>query len=326
MGRRCSVAASATLAAVVMLAAGCSASGRSLATGRPAGRVVAGAPPTTFPGVRTPRPSIESTLPVLDEPLAGVPRALGSWTLVGRTAVPGPYSDQGLATVSRIPGPVKIVYAGILTIPKVLQDEGWNHVGDPDGWHGWLVMPFQGGPDVRAKLFQVTAPDGVVTRALHSLEPGEEPNNSFAAVTPDGLWTVSGEWGVERRLLVFPTPAINSSSPGGRPLPLVATVALRTPVSDLQGCAFTSPIDLVCTDAEDLLGLKLDHPIQPNHALAAAVHTIGSIPEVGGCQGSYEPEGVDVDRTLGQLRIEVSQPGICKLLTQVYEYRDGGAD
>jgi hypothetical protein len=240
--------------------------------------------------------------------------------------VPGPYSDQGIATVSQISGRTKIVYTGSLTITKALQAQGWNHVGDPDGWNGWLVTPFQGGPHTNAKLFQVRAPHGAVSLAVHSLTPGEETNNSFAAVTPDGLWTVSGEWGAERRLLVFPTPLINPSSSAGSPLLLAGTIALLQPVTDLQGCAFTSSTNILCTDANDLLELQLDDPIQPDHMPSATVHTIGSIPEVGGCQGAYEPEGIDVDRALGQLRIEVSQPGICNLLTQVYEYRDQSAN
>lgn len=55
--------------------------------------------------------------------------------------------------------------------------------------------------------------------------------------------------------------------------------------------------------------------------VTGAVRDVGPLPEVGGCAGAYEPEGVDVDRSLGQLRVEISQPGPCNLLTQVYEYR-----
>jgi hypothetical protein len=115
---------------------------------------------------------------------------------------------------------------------------------------------------------------------------------------------------------------INASSPAGRALALVATIALDQPVNDLQGCAFTSSTSLVCSDGEDLVGVQLDHPIRPYHVLPATVHIIGPIPAMGGCQGAYEPEGVDVDRPLRQLRLEVSQPGICSLLTEVYEYRE----
>jgi hypothetical protein len=267
-------------------------------------------PPTTA--------AVVSSLPVLHGQVTGVPATLGPWILVGRTYVPGPFSDQGLATVREADDQTQIVYSGTLTVTRALRAEGWDHVGDPDGWNGWLVSPFQG--DAGAKMFEVTAPSGAVTQAVHALVPGEDASNSFAAVTPDGQWTVSAEWGLERRLLVFPTPVINRSYATARNLPLAATITLQQPVDDLQGCAFATATSLVCTDADDLLDVELNRPVQPAAQLSAMVRAVGALPEVGGCQGGYEPEGVDIDRARQQLRIEISQPGICNALTQVYEY------
>ena len=96
--------------------------------------------------------------------------------------MPGPYSDQGLATVSPAPGPDSDRRRREPVHPRGLAGgHRWNHVGDADGWNGWLVNPFQGGAGARAKLFHVAAPGGGVTRALHPLVPGEQTNNSFAA-------------------------------------------------------------------------------------------------------------------------------------------------
>lgn len=272
-------------------------------------------PPTTTP------PPVYSSLPVLttSQP-AGIPTGLGRWRLAGRTEVPGPYSDQGLATVSRPGGRTEIVYDGTHSVTASLLAQGWNHVGDPDGWDGWVVTPFQGGPGSRAKMFQVTSPGGAVIRSVHALDRGETANNSFAAVSPDGLWTLSAEWGVETRLLVFPTPVVNPAAPAGQPLRSAGNVTLDQAVTGLQGCGFMSATSLICTDQSHVVELDLDHPVGQGGRVSASVRVLGPVPEAGGCPGPYEPEGVDVDRALGQLRIEVSQPGVCSLLTQVYEY------
>ena len=307
------------LAFMVISSAGCGAAGRPSPPRRSA---LAAAPPPP-PAVPV-APVVGSTLPILGTQLTGLPATLGSWTLIDRTEVPGAFSDQGLATVSKPAGGTAIFYTGSATVGPGLQAEGWNHVGDPDGWNGWLVTPFQGGPGSRSKMFQAESPDGAVITAVHPLVGGEMANNSFAAVTPDGQWTVSAEWGAEQRLLVFPTPMVNRSYAAGQPLPLAATVHLDKEVSDLQGCAFATATTLLCSDSSDLLRIDLNRPVQPDSLLAGSVSTVGALPEVGGCSGPYESEGVDVDRPLGQLRLEMSQPGVCHLATQVYAYRWAG--
>lgn len=263
-----------------------------------------------------------SSLPVLtDANLAGIPPSLGSWVLTGRTEVAGPYADQGVATVDRPGGRTEIVYTGTLTVTRELQAHGWTHVGDPDGWNGWLVEPFQGGPGTTAKMFRVTSPDGTVTQRMHPLAPGEAPNNSFAAVSPDGMWIVSGEWGTERRLLVLPMPGVNPAAPALGPLPLSGTVTLNEPVANLQGCAFSTATRLLCTDAAQVLELDLDRPVGGLGQQLARVRPLGPVPMYSDCQGTYEPEGLDVERVRRELRIEVAPPRPCNVLMQVYEYR-----
>ncbi|HET9075986.1 MAG TPA: hypothetical protein VFN68_03565 [Acidimicrobiales bacterium] len=251
---------------------------------------------------------------------------------MGRTDVFGPGSNQGLATVTGSDGATRTVYTGSLTISAALRAAGWVHVGDPDSWHGWLVEPFQGPDGATAKMFRVTSPQGRITDAVHPLSPGEAANNSFAAVTPDGQWTVSGEWGEEDRLLVFPTPVVNTATRPGSPLPLSGTIALDRPVRDVQGCAFVSSTRLVCASSDPatdlwpvpdpLLQIDLAGPLSATSAGGPArVTLLGPIPLISPCPGTYEPEGVDMDRVTGILSLEVAPPGVCRLVTQVYRYR-----
>ncbi|HET9689983.1 MAG TPA: hypothetical protein VFP61_02440 [Acidimicrobiales bacterium] len=286
-------------------------------------------PPSTLPGEA---PATPDPVPV------GVATTLGPYRLVGRADVFGPVSDQGLATVGRADGTTAVVYRGTLDVTPTLRAQGWDHVGDPGGWRGWVVDAFQGRPD--AKVFRSTGPDGQVVEAVHPLAPSEEANNSFAAVSPDGRLTVSGEWQVERRFLVFPTPGV--AAPASSSLPLVGTVALDRPARDVQGCAFVDAVTLVCATADpgtdlwpvpdQVLRVRLARPLTASipaatgavpPATPATVTLLGPVPAASLCVGAYEPEGVDVDPATGRLRVEVVPPGQCATATQVYEYRPG---
>lgn len=302
---------------VALAAASCGHPGRPPRGGSAAPPTSVDVRPTT-PGADQP---VTSTLSTITDERPGIPATIGPFRLIGATLVLGPASDEGLATVARAGG-TEIVYTGSLTVSSALAAEGWVHVGDPDGWGGWLVTPFQGEAGARTKMFEVTSPDGSLSRAVHTLQPGEADNNSFAAVSPDGLWTVSGEWGLESRFLVFPTPGLNRAYAAGSPLPLASTIQLDRAVTDVQGCAFTNAIQMLCDeDAGELVEVNLDRPLDGDNVDPAEVAAIGPLPMSGSCPGTYEPEGVDVDRALGQLRVEISQPGACNLFTAVYEYR-----
>ncbi len=51
---------------------------------------------------------------------------------------------------------------------------------------------------------------------------------------------------------------------------------------------------------------------------------LGPIPQSDSiCSGGFEAEGLDYDPATGVLRVEVVQPGICAVVTTVYEYRAG---
>lgn len=102
-------------------------------------------------------------------------------------------------------------------------------------------------------MFRVTTPSGASYEHVHTLTSGEAYNNSYAAVSPDGQWTVSGEWDMMTRLLVFATPILNPATPRtGGDLPLAATIELDHPIADAQGCTFLSSAKLLCaTDDSD---------------------------------------------------------------------------
>ena len=223
------------------------------------------------------------------------------------------------------------VYAGRSIIPAALSAAGWSHVGDPDSRSGYVVYPYQAEQASQGKLYLVVTPDGHSYRYTHALAPGEEINNSFAAISPDGQWLVSGEWGVENRLLIFPMPILNSAtSPTGGTLPLVGTINLGSPTRDLQGCTFVTSSRLLCAsdDAEaafqatsqPLLQVDLAGVISASN-VAATVTSLGQLPLVSVCTGTFEVEGLDYDIASTSLRVVVIPPAPCLVTADVYEYR-----
>jgi hypothetical protein len=247
------------------------------------------------------------------------------------------FGGEGLATVSA-GGSHTIDLRGALSIPAALVSQGWTHIGDPGSWRGDVFDAFQAGRATAAtgssgaKMFRVTTAAGRATDFVHRLVPGEAINNSFAAISPDGQWMVSGEWNTERRLLVFPTPLVNPAAPVSRAgdLPLAATISLDRPVRDVQGCAFTSPTVLLCSSDDpgtdlwptdhQLLEVRLPHALNGS-ATTATVTSLGRLPEQSICPGTFEPEGIDYEATSGELRVEVNPPAPCDLTTTVYDYR-----
>jgi hypothetical protein len=154
-------------------------------------------------------------------------------------------------------------------------------------------------------------------------------NNSFAAVSPDGRWLVSGEWFTERRLLVFPAPT--GAAPAG-PLALAGQITLDRPVNQIQGCAFVAATRLLCVSDDPgttlwptpfpLLQVDLPAPLD-GATTTATVTDLGGLPLVSRCRGAFEPEGIDDDRATGTLRVEVAPPSPCSVAMTVYDYRQG---
>ncbi|MCT9075380.1 hypothetical protein [Streptomyces fulvoviolaceus] len=237
---------------------------------------------------------------------------------------------QGLA--SRANG--SLLYRGLTDIPLDLRLKGWNHVGDPDIARGYVFDAYQGADTGTSKMFAVTTPAGKRYEYVHQLNPGEKVNNSFAAVSPDGQWLVSGEWGDQTRLQVFPAPLLNPSTPpAGGALKEAWQITLDKPVRDIQGCDFVTDTRLVCAsndatgtlfpEIRPLLQVDLPHKLD-GQPITGAVKSLFALPQRSICtDGTFESEGVDYDVNSGTLRAEMIPPGACALSTAVYSYRQG---
>ncbi|MFC7895747.1 hypothetical protein [Streptomyces sp. NPDC057381] len=262
-------------------------------------------------------------------PSAQAAPAAGTWTEVGSDRADPLTESQGLASVE-VPAGSPNRYTGIGTIPLGLSARGWNHVGDPDAsYDGHYVEPYQR-DDGNTKMFRVQAPDGRWSEYVHTLSPGEARNNSWSAISPDGQWMLSGEWGTMNRLLVFPTPGANPATSPSANLPQAATVHLDHAVRDVQGCDFLDATTLLCASddpAGTLFGvtkplLRIDLSAAPDGAADVTGHVtaLRQLPLRSACSGSFEVEGIDYDRRTGTLRVIVVSPGFC-VLTDSKTYR-----
>ncbi|WP_406349104.1 hypothetical protein OHA44_35270 [Streptomyces sp. NBC_00144] len=245
------------------------------------------------------------------------------WTESGTSYTGSLTGGEGVA--SRADG--SLLFRGLASVPLDLRAKGWNHVGDPDIADGDVFDAYQGGDDATSKMYAVTTPDGKRYEYVHRLDPGEKLNNSFTAVSPDSQWMVSGEWGDQDRLQVFPAPLLNPATPPtGGALPQAGQISLDRAVSDIQGCDFVSDTRLVCVsddEAKDLLQVDLPHALDGS-AVTGRVTTLLQLPRRSICSGTFESEGVDYDPKTSTLRAEVVQPGACMVSTTVYSYSPAG--
>jgi hypothetical protein len=263
---------------------------------------------------------------------AGTASAAGAphWVETGTAHTDTLGGGQGLA--SRADG--SLLYRGLASIPLDLRIKGWNHVGDPDIAQGHVFDAYQGPDTATSKMFAVTTPAGKRYEYVHQLNPGEKLNNSFATVSPDGQWLVSGEWGEQRRLQVFPTPLLNASTPrAGGDLKEAWQITLDKPVRDIQGCDFVADTRLVCAsnDASGTLFpetrplLQVDLPRKVDgQPMTGAVKTLFALEQRSVCAGTFgtfETEGVDYDMNSGTLRAQMIPPGVCAVGTAVYSYQ-----
>lgn len=289
------------------------------------------------PRIRTLAAAAAGCLLTAAGPAAGAHAATGisGWTQVGHYLESSLTAAQGLTTVDPPGAAPYRLYRGDASIPLSVLLEGWNHVGDPDSADGYVFDAYQSGASSpTSKMFRVTTPSGSSYEYTHSLVPGEEYNNSFAAVSPDAQWMVAGEWDTMSHLQIYPTPILNPRIPaGGGDLALSGYIVLDHQVADVQGCDFVTATKLICSsddsslslfpDAKPLLEIDLPHALTggdiPGH-----VTDLGPIPQADSiCSGGFEAEGLDYDPAGGILRVEVVQPGICVVATTVYEYRAG---
>ncbi|MCL3997623.1 hypothetical protein [Streptomyces lavenduligriseus] len=259
--------------------------------------------------------------------------AAGTWTETGSDRADPLTESQGLTSVE-VPANSPNRYTGIGTVPLGLAGRGWNHVGDPDAsYDGFYIEPYQRDSG-NSKMFRVQAPGGAWSEYVHTLGPDEALNNSWAAVSPDGRWMLSGEWGTMTRLLVFPTPGVNPATSPSADLPRVSTVRLDHAVRDVQGCDFTGPTTLLCSSDDpegSLFGLtkpllQIDLSAPPDGAADVTGHVtvVRQLPLRSSCQGSFEAEGIDYDRRSGVLRVIVVSPGFCVLTdSKTYKFTRG---
>ncbi|WP_406412735.1 hypothetical protein [Streptomyces sp. NBC_01614] len=262
---------------------------------------------------------------------AGTASAAGDpqWAESGTAYTDTLGGGQGLA--ARADG--SLLYRGMTDIPLDLRIKGWNHVGDPDIAQGHVFDAYQGPDTATSKMFAVTTPAGKRYEYVHQLNPGEKLNNSFAAVSPDGQWLVSGEWGDQRRLQVFPAPLLNPATPPtGGDLKEAWQISLDKPVRDIQGCDFVTDTRLICAsnDASGTLFpelrplLQVDLPRKVDgQPMTGAVKSLFALPQRSVCTGTFETEGVDYDVNSGTLRAQMIPPGVCAVATAVYAYKQG---
>ncbi|NEA98446.1 hypothetical protein [Streptomyces sp. SID13726] len=255
--------------------------------------------------------------------------AADTWTETGSDRADPLTESQGLTSVE-VPAGAANRYTGIGTIPVGVSSRGWNHVGDPDAsYDGHYVEPYQADSGT-AKMFRVQAPDGTWSEYVHQLGAGEALNNSWVAISPDGQWMLSGEYGTMSRLLVFPTPGVNASTSPAANLPQAATVTLDHAVRDVQGCDFLGATQLLCSSddpAGTLFGytkplLQIDLSAAPTGSANVTGHVtaLRQLPLRSSCSGEFEAEGIDYDRRSGTLRVIVVSPGFC-VLTDSKTYR-----
>ncbi|MFF7281006.1 hypothetical protein [Streptomyces griseorubiginosus] len=255
--------------------------------------------------------------------------AADTWTEVGSDRADPLTESQGLTSVE-VPANSANRYTGIGTIPLGVSTRGWNHVGDPDAsYDGHYIEPYQADSGT-AKMYRVQAPNGTWSEYVHTLSPGEALNNSWVAVSPDGQWMLSGEWGTMTRFLVLPTPGVNASTSPSANLPQAATVTLDHAVRDVQGCDFVTATRLLCSSddpAGTLFGytkplLQVDLSAAPTGSANVTGHVtaLRQLPLRSACSGSFEAEGIDYDRRSGTLRVIVVSPGFC-VLTDSKTYR-----
>ncbi|WP_031162818.1 hypothetical protein [Streptomyces durhamensis] len=274
-----------------------------------------------------------ATAAVVSLAAPGSAAAADTWTETGSDRARPLTESQGLTSVE-IPANSPNRYTGIGTVPLDVSSRGWNHVGDPDAsYNGYYIEPYQQDSG-NSKMYRVQAPDGTWSEYVHTLSPGEALNNSWDAISPDGRWMLSGEWGTMNRLLVFPTPGVNPSTSPSANLPQASTVRLDHAVRDVQGCDFSGPATLLCSSDDpdgSLFGvtkplLQIDLSGAPNGSgdVTGHVTALRQLPLRSSCSGTFEAEGVDYDRRTGILRVIVMSPGFCVLTdSKTYKFSRG---
>jgi hypothetical protein len=158
-------------------------------------------------------------------------------------------------------------------------------------------------------------------------------NNALVAIAPGGRWFVSGEWGTTKRLLVFAMPqGPTRAASDRRTLPLASVITLARPMRDVQGCAFSSAVTLVCSTNDpgsdlygaprQLLAIGLVHALD-GRPVSGDVRLPGLVPQHIGCPTPGETEGFDIYRS--RLLLAVVSAGTTTAITYQCTLRVGPA-
>lgn len=250
---------------------------------------------------------------------------LHGWRLSGIRSYRRSAADQGV-TVVTTGHDRDVVVRGAADVTDPMSDSGWIHIGAPGSYDGSLVNAFQGHRSARSIMFSVTSPTGVVRTFRHRLGPGETYHNSFAAISPDGRWLVSGGWGVETGLRVLPDPA--GPTTHNADLPLSQVIRFDRKVRDIQGCAFASSRVLYCSTNDpstdlfpvprQVLRVTLDRPLGAgDRVVRARVALVGEVPQEPGCLLPGETEGLSVHGSTLRLAVVPA----CLDRSEVYVFR-----
>jgi hypothetical protein len=256
---------------------------------------------------------------------------IGPWKLVDKSWRFPYLANQGLATVAGQDGKHNLCFRGDWSLPLEVRVAGiWDHIGDPDSRQGVIIDCYQAKLAKSGKMFRSTKPDKTTQDYIHPLTTGEMLNNSFAAISPDGQWMLSGEWDTVKRFLIFPTPVLNPAATVN-PFPLTATLELDHPVCNIQGATFVDPLTILCSSDDpgttlwpvprQLLQVDLERPLD-GHQMSGHVTCVGAIPVDSTCSGTFEVEGIDYDITAGDLRVLVIPPSPCgEVSVTLYHFR-----
>lgn len=224
--------------------------------------------------------------------------------------------NQGLASTP----PGTLHGRGYISIRPELALDGWTHIGDQDIYRGQTYDAYEN-LDAGSKLYAITDANGFLRRYVHRLTPGELANNSFVTVDPSGKFLVSGEWKVQKRLLVFPNPRAQRS---GSDLPLVGQINFDKPLENVQSCDFMTSTRLVCAadkPKQAVYSINLSEPLTPTSTtVSGTVSHEFDVPRRSACGGSYEVEGIDYNVARRLLSVAVIDPSPCILNTKVFRY------
>lgn len=244
-------------------------------------------------------------------------QAAPGWRLAGTTDHPSIDANQGLATTAA----GRLTVRGYTSIRPDLALAGWTHIGDHD-IHGGLIYDAYENLSSGRKLYVLTDASGRGRSYFHRVRAGEKGNNSFATVSPSGKYLVSGEFGKQRRLLVFTNPV---GQPDGSTIRYVGEIRFDRTVGDIQSCDFMTERTLLCVDDDRVV--KTLHAVNLTGPLGGAVtparlSTVLTLPLRGrsACAGDWESEGVDYDTTRNVVRVAAIEPLPCGLNTVVFRF------